>query len=150
MYGKTGTTNDALDAWFVGFQPTVSAAAWVGYDSPRSLGDRESGGGLGLPIWIEYMRTALKGVPLSTVKAPSEGLTRTSADWYYTENLSGNKAVRGIGLTDPLPAGGGGAGSGTAVSKPKPKIKPKVQSVEEPAAEVTENEKTQILDLFKE
>ena len=62
LYGKTGTTNDAVDAWFVGYQPTLVAAVWMGYDQPRNLGSRETGGGLSLPIWIDFMRTALSGV----------------------------------------------------------------------------------------
>jgi penicillin-binding protein 1A len=65
IYGKTGTTNDSLDAWFAGFQPTMTAIAWIGYDTPRKLGDRETGGGLSLPIWISFMETALKGVPVT-------------------------------------------------------------------------------------
>src|SRR5262249_51816061 len=60
LYGKTGTTTEAVDAWFAGFQPGVVAVAWMGYDDPRSLGARESGGGLALPVWIAYMQHALK------------------------------------------------------------------------------------------
>ena len=52
LYGKTGTTNDSIDTWFAGFQPTLAAVVWMGYDTPRSLGDRETGGGLSLPVWI--------------------------------------------------------------------------------------------------
>ncbi|MCA3824755.1 MAG: penicillin-binding protein 1A, partial [Burkholderia sp.] len=63
LAGKTGTTNDSHDAWFAGYQHTLAAIAWIGYDNPRSLGDRETGGGLSLPVWIEYMGAALKGVP---------------------------------------------------------------------------------------
>ena len=64
LYGKTGTTNDSIDAWFAGFQPTLAAVVWMGYDTPRKLGDRETGGGLSLPVWISFMETALKGVPV--------------------------------------------------------------------------------------
>src|SRR5256885_7059015 len=46
LYGKTGTTNDSVDAWFAGFQPTLAAVSWIGYDTPRNLGSRETGGGL--------------------------------------------------------------------------------------------------------
>jgi penicillin-binding protein 1A len=84
LYGKTGTTNDALDAWFAGFQPSVVAVAWMGYGEPRSLGERESGAALALPIWIDYMSTALKGVPLATL-APPSGLMRDGDDWLYDE-----------------------------------------------------------------
>ena len=83
--GKTGTTNDAVDAWFAGFQRHVVAVAWVGYDSPRKLGDRESGGGLSLPIWLEFMAHALKGVPVDSPAAP-DGLVRQQGEWYFEEN----------------------------------------------------------------
>jgi penicillin-binding protein 1A len=63
LYGKTGTTNDSIDTWFNGFHPSLVAIVWMGYDNPRSLGDRETGGGLSLPVWINFMETALKGVP---------------------------------------------------------------------------------------
>ncbi|RPH67764.1 MAG: penicillin-binding protein 1A, partial [Burkholderiales bacterium] len=62
LAGKTGTTNDSIDAWFAGYHPKIAAVAWVGFDQPRKLGDRETGRGLALPIWMDYMATALKGV----------------------------------------------------------------------------------------
>jgi len=68
--GKTGTTNDQLDLWFAGFNPKEVAIAWVGYDSPRSLGRHETGGSVALPIWIKYMEVALKGVPNYHYKVP--------------------------------------------------------------------------------
>lgn len=82
LYGKTGTTNDSMDAWFAGFQP-LAAITWVGYDTPRNLGDRETGGGLSLPIWISFMESALKGVsvakflypPASSMSAEESGST---------------------------------------------------------------------------
>jgi penicillin-binding protein 1A len=72
LYGKTGTTNDAVDAWFAGFHPSLVAVAWIGHDEPRSLGERESGGGLALPAWIDFMGRALKGVPIVPLQAPAE------------------------------------------------------------------------------
>ncbi len=63
LAGKTGTTTDSVDAWFCGFQPTVVGITWIGYDTPRSLGDKETGGGAALPIWIDYMADTLKNVP---------------------------------------------------------------------------------------
>ena len=72
LYGKTGTTNDAVDAWFAGFHPSVVAVGWIGHDDPRSLGERESGGGLVLPAWIDFMAKALKGVPVVPLHAPPE------------------------------------------------------------------------------
>jgi len=61
--GKTGTSNEARDAWFVGFTPTLVAGVWVGYDDHRPLGRRESGGTTALPVWIELMRAATEGAP---------------------------------------------------------------------------------------
>ena len=101
LYGKTGTTNDSVDAWFVGFQPTVVAAAWVGYDTPRNLGSRETGGGLSLPIWIAYMSEALNGVPVAELTAPP-GVIHVGNEWYY-EEFGPGRGVRGLGLNDPWP-----------------------------------------------
>jgi penicillin-binding protein 1A len=89
VYGKTGTTNDVVDAWFAGYQPTLAAVVWLGHDKPRSLGDHESGGRLALPIWIDYMAQALKGVPVSAPGQPPAGLIRESDDWLYSEWQNG-------------------------------------------------------------
>ncbi|HWQ36990.1 MAG TPA: penicillin-binding protein 1A [Burkholderiales bacterium] len=70
LAGKTGTTNDQMDAWFAGFQRHLVAVVWMGYDIPRSLGDRETGAVAALPIWIEYMRAVLKGKPEELPVAP--------------------------------------------------------------------------------
>jgi penicillin-binding protein 1A len=88
LYGKTGTTNDSIDTWFSGFQPTLVAIVWMGYDTPRSLGDRETGGGLSLPVWINFMETALKGVPVMEPTAP-EGVVNVGGEWYYEEYARG-------------------------------------------------------------
>ncbi|MFY7866554.1 penicillin-binding protein 1A [Roseateles sp.] len=92
LYGKTGTTNDSMDAWFAGYQQEVVAVVWIGYDQPRKLGDRETGGGLSLPVWIEYMNFALRNVPVSEPSAP-EGIVRINNEWYYDE-YSGKDGVR--------------------------------------------------------
>jgi penicillin-binding protein 1A len=63
LAGKTGTTNEFVDAWFSGFQPNLVAVAWMGFDQPRTLGRNETGGNTALPIWIDYMAVALKNVP---------------------------------------------------------------------------------------
>ncbi len=73
IYGKTGTTNDSMDAWFAGWHPSLVAVVWIGYDTPRKLGDKETGGGLALPVWIEYMQYALKGVPPQRSRRQSAG-----------------------------------------------------------------------------
>ena len=126
--GKTGTTNDSMDAWFAGYQPTLVAAVWMGYDTPRNLGARETGGGLSLPIWINYMRTALKGVPVAEPKPP-EGVVRVGGDWYYEEYALGG------GISNL-----GGAG---LAPRPEPELAPENGT---PAAS---EERNRILDLFK-
>ena len=116
LYGKTGTTNDSIDTWFNGYQPTMVAIVWMGYDTPRSLGDRETGGGLSLPVWINFMETALKGVPVMEPSAP-EGVINVGGEWYYEEyargggvsNVGGTSVDSGITTPAPgiptLPAG---------------------------------------------
>jgi penicillin-binding protein 1A len=83
------------------FTPTVVAATWVGYDTPRNLGSRETGGGLSLPIWISYMSHALRNEPVQEYQAPA-GVVRTGGDWYYEEYGPG-MGVQAIGLDDPWP-----------------------------------------------
>ena len=70
LAGKTGTTNDFVDAWFNGYQPTAVGIAWVGFDQPRKLGNSETGGATSLPIWMGYMSQALKGVPETFMPVP--------------------------------------------------------------------------------
>jgi penicillin-binding protein 1A len=84
LYGKTGTTNDSMDAWFAGYSLHQVAVVWIGYDKPRKLGDRETGGGLALPVWIDYMSTALRGKPVME-PTPPEGLVNLGGEWYYEE-----------------------------------------------------------------
>lgn len=102
VYGKTGTTNDSFDAWFAGWQKTVAAVVWIGYDQPRKLGSRETGGGLALPVWIDYMSSELKGVPESEPPAPP-GLVNLGGEWYFSEYAEGG-GVTSLGLEDQLPA----------------------------------------------
>jgi penicillin-binding protein 1A len=101
IYGKTGTTNDSMDAWFAGFNPSIVAVVWIGYDTPRKLGDRETGGGLALPVWIEYMAHALKGVPVREL-TPPEGVIQAGGDWSF-EEFSHGAGVRSLGMEDVLP-----------------------------------------------
>jgi len=70
LAGKTGTTSDSLDAWFCGFQPTLVAISWIGFDNPHSLGDKETGGGAALPMWMGYMGKVLSGVPEAVYSMP--------------------------------------------------------------------------------
>jgi len=103
IYGKTGTTNDAVDAWFAGFQPGLVAVVWTGYDKPRSLGSHESGGGVSLPTWLDYMGKVLKGVPEATYPVP-EGVVRMGDDWGYAQAPEGGFVSR-LGL-EPTPSAG--------------------------------------------
>lgn len=75
LAGKTGTTNEFVDAWFCGFQPNLVAVAWMGFDQPKTLGRNETGGNAALPIWIDYMGAALKGVPEETFNPPPGVIT---------------------------------------------------------------------------
>ncbi|MCY1256975.1 Penicillin-binding protein 1A [compost metagenome] len=102
LAGKTGTTNDAVDAWFAGYTPNLVAIAWMGYDQPKSLGVRETGGGLALPIWVGYMSKALKGVPESPERPAPEGVLMVGGDWTFEEN-AGGAGVASVGLGDPWP-----------------------------------------------
>jgi penicillin-binding protein 1A len=111
LYGKTGTTNDQIDTWFNGFHPTLVAIVWMGYDNPRSLGDRETGSSLSLPVWINFMETALKGVPVMEPSAP-EGVVNVGGEWYYEEYARGG-GVASLG-------GGLPQDSGTPVIVPGP------------------------------
>ena len=113
LYGKTGTTNDVVDAWFAGYQPGVVAVVWVGYDTPRSLGTRASGAALALPAWIDYMSVALNGVPVQEVQPP-EGVVRVGDDWRYTEWAEG-------GFIDSLGVDGQAISPALAV-KPTPQL----------------------------
>ncbi|HQR05049.1 MAG: penicillin-binding protein 1A [Proteobacteria bacterium] len=95
--GKTGTTNDYVDAWFCGYQPTVVGIAWIGFDKPRRMGSGETGGTAALPIWIGYMRQALKNVPESYMDVP-EGMTTIEA-----RDPDGNKPVQELIYKESMP-----------------------------------------------
>ena len=96
IYGKTGTTNDSMDAWFAGYHTSVTAVTWIGYDTPRKLGDRETGGGLSLPVWINYMQHALQNVPVAE-PVPPAGLSHENGDWVFIEYSKG-AGVTSLGL----------------------------------------------------
>ena len=96
IYGKTGTTNDSMDAWFAGYHTSVTAVTWIGYDTPRKLGDRETGGGLSLPVWINFMQHALQNVPVSE-PVPPAGLSHENGDWVFFEYSKG-AGVTSLGL----------------------------------------------------
>ncbi|AOI77468.1 MULTISPECIES: penicillin-binding protein 1A [Burkholderia] len=126
LAGKTGTTNDSHDAWFAGYQHTLAAIAWIGYDNPRSLGDRETGGGLSLPVWIDYMGAALKGVPEFKPTAP-DGVESLGGELYFTEFTPGHGFVSTVGVPQA----------------------PAAQNVDEAVPHVDEQEKQDIMNLFR-
>ena len=92
--GKTGTTNDQIDAWFSGYNDQVVTTSWVGFDNQRSMGNRETGGRAALPTWIEYMRNALEGRPENLQEQP-EGLVtiRIDAETGKRADLSTKKSL---------------------------------------------------------
>ena len=109
LAGKTGTTNDHVDAWFAGYQPGIVGIAWMGFDQPRKLGSNETGSVSALPIWMGYMSQALKGVPEVFMPVP-DGITQArvnesgkrSADgkpeFFYQENVPAEQQA----LPDPF------------------------------------------------
>lgn len=108
LYGKTGTTNDSVDAWFAGFQPSLVAVVWTGYDKPRSMG-RESGSSVSLPIWIDYMGRALKGVPVAPFAPPPSVMHDALDDWTYTDPPENGELIRlGFDETPAPPVEPGG------------------------------------------
>jgi penicillin-binding protein 1A len=137
LQGKTGTTNDAKDGWFAGYQKSLVAVAWMGYDQPKSLGSREFGAQLALPIWVEYMQRALRGVPQEEPPVP-DGVTTVDGDLFYADMTPGAGFVASIGVDGANPLAGdtnapGGVGpAGMTVPPP----------------DVSGTEKKQIMDLF--
>ena len=119
LAGKTGTTNDFVDAWFCGYQPGLVGVTWVGYDQPRSLGKNQTGGRISLPIWIEYMGHSLKGVPEAMRPAPEgvisvpfapdptapPGAKSSGQEFFYREFLPKEPAspVQGLAPREPPP-----------------------------------------------
>jgi penicillin-binding protein 1A len=129
LAGKTGTTNDSRDAWFAGYQHSLVAIAWIGYDNPRTLGDKETGGGLALPVWIDYMTRALRGVPEWRAQQPPD-VTSLGGELYYDDMTPGHGFVATIGVSQaPLSEG--------------------VSGVAAPTPDVGEQEKQDIMNLFK-
>ncbi|MCW2312654.1 penicillin-binding protein 1A [Rhodoferax antarcticus] len=84
LAGKTGTSSDAFDGWFAGYAGTTTAVAWMGFDEPRSLGAREFGATVALPIWIDYMRSSPSGQPVHYQPQPA-GVVQAQGDWVFEE-----------------------------------------------------------------
>ena len=117
LAGKTGTTNEFVDAWFCGFQPRLVAIAWMGFDQPKTLGRNETGGSAALPIWIDYMATALKDVPeeslnpppgvISMQVNPDTGLRSKGdagiSEYFYQEFPAPDQSADAVGGGDKVP-----------------------------------------------
>jgi len=119
--GKTGTTNDCSDAWFIGYTPDIVCGVWVGYDTQRSLGPNATGGRVACPIWTEFMRLALKGTPNTDFVRPDtivdveiDAATGLPAgprtERKYTESF--------IAGTEPQPADDTGVSTGPVLTEP--------------------------------
>ncbi len=106
--GKTGTTQDFNDAWFVGFTPDLVTAVWMGFDNPSSLGDKETGGTVAAPIWHDFMAQALKDRPNLPFHVP-DGLTVASWGGHLTDAF---KAGQVPGQSGPTIGGGDGPATG--------------------------------------
>ncbi|PMS34960.1 penicillin-binding protein 1A [Trinickia symbiotica] len=145
LSGKTGTTNDAKDGWFAGYQPTLVAVAWMGYDQPKSLGSREFGAQLALPIWVDYMSRALRGVPQEQMPMP-DGVTTVNGELYYADMTPGTGFVASIGVDSGTAlAGESGASEALGTIGPAGLTTPTV-----PPPQVTTQEKKQILNMFED
>ena len=91
-----------MDAWFAGYHPSLVGVAWIGYDTPKKLGSRETGGGLALPVWIDLMRVALQDVPVAELEPPPGVVQQEDGLWVYDEFASGG-GVRSVGLDQTVP-----------------------------------------------
>lgn len=117
LAGKTGTTSESMDAWFCGFHPTLVAVTWLGYDTPHSLGERETGGGAALPIWMGYMGEMLKDSPeieytvpphMVTARINDEGLRDpdgTHIEYFYEENVPAERSSSLLEIFKPTESG---------------------------------------------
>lgn len=111
--GKTGTTNDNKDAWFVGFNPNLVSAVYIGFDKPRSMGRAAFGGAIALPVWVDYMRHALKGKPNVTMPVPG-GMVQSGGEYFLREFPTTNPNLPLDNRADG-PVDNAGAADGTAI-----------------------------------
>jgi len=140
--GKTGTSNDAVDGWFSGYAGGIVAVSWMGYDDSKSLGGKEFGATVSLPIWMDYMKVALQKRPPQERPVPA-GLTEVNGEWLYDE-FSGEAALRSLDVDEPpadgdAPANGepaGAAPAGASPATPAPGAAPSPAGGATPAAPV--------------
>jgi penicillin-binding protein 1A len=148
LYGKTGTTNDSVDTWFNGFHPSLVAIVWIGFDQPKSLGDRETGGGLSLPVWISFMETALKGVPIMEPAAP-QGVVNVAGEWYYEEYAHGGGVTSIGGSSADLLPPGSAPQPGVPFDRGPLSFSDGAAPPPAPAQRSTPEDRKSILDLFR-
>ena len=121
LAGKTGTTNDNIDAWFCGYNATQVGVAWIGFDQPRTLGTNETGGMAALPIWMSYMQRALKGVPEKPLTPPDGLITvRINADTGLRDESS---SISEYFFAEFPPRGGGEGLAPTVPGKVTPDVR---------------------------
>ncbi|WP_236691949.1 penicillin-binding protein 1A [Amantichitinum ursilacus] len=121
LAGKTGTTNDAVDGWFAGYQHTMVAVTWLGYDQPRSLGSREFGAQLALPLWISFMDKALHNVPMYQA-APPDDVAVIDGELYLADKTPGNGFVAGVDVGAPDASDASDAANASDVAEDRSKI----------------------------
>jgi len=133
--GKTGTTNNSYDAWFAGYQNRLVAVAWIGFDQPKNLGNKEFGGGLALPIWTDYMQTALRNQPVEDRPVPLS-VTMTNGDYAYVDPPVALVPSIGIDATTGQPGAPPTTPSATApaTTATPPAIPPAANTASQPAA----------------
>ncbi|MET0267181.1 MAG: penicillin-binding protein 1A [Duganella sp.] len=121
MAGKTGTSSDAVDGWFAGYGGGIVAVSWMGYDDSKSLGNKEFGSSVALPIWLDYMKVALKQRPARDRQVPV-GLTQVGSEWLFDEFI-GDAGRSSLDLEEQAP----GAENVAPVPAPAPTPPPPAQ-----------------------
>ncbi|WP_072787334.1 penicillin-binding protein 1A [Duganella sacchari] len=117
LAGKTGTSSDAIDGWFAGYGGGIVAVSWMGYDDSKSLGGKEFGATVALPIWIDYMKVAMQSRPPQERPLPT-GLTQVNGEWLYDE-FTGDAARHTLDMDD-TPAGAENVEPGTPAAPATP------------------------------
>ncbi|MYM32365.1 PBP1A family penicillin-binding protein [Duganella sp. CY15W] len=128
LAGKTGTSSDAIDGWFAGYGGGIVAVSWMGYDDSKSLGGKEFGATVALPIWIDYMKVAMQSRPPQERPLPT-GLTQVNGEWLYDE-FTGDAARHTLDMDD-TPAGAENVepGAPAAPAAPAPGAQPNAENI---------------------
>jgi penicillin-binding protein 1A len=121
LAGKTGTSSDAVDGWFAGYGGGIVAVSWMGYDDSKSLGGKEFGATVALPIWIDYMKVAMQSRPAQERPVPT-GLTQIDGEWLF-EEFTGDAARRSLDMEEE-PAGAENVEPGMPVAPATPATSP--------------------------